>query len=531
MKYNQEEKELARELILKNAIKSLTNRKIRPYLIKPDYVRRVKEFLLKNGSNYDKKFAEILSEDNLKRWEAFCKSNQRMKSPAELKVAYFSGPSPENDLHILTKYGVLPENVWAFESENKEYNAAVISAMESEFPFIKIYKGKIQNFFKHTPVKFDIIYLDFCGTITSKESLPVIRELFYHQVLSSPGALITNFAFPKKENDIKKWTNTLKLCANYLVSKEFTERFEGLGGGMMENASALGLKPEQLWEVAKENPVNFYSQFITRIIFDMATVIVPYQRLYRNPATWKQFFKQDIEKTILPEDRNEELWTFPESHSLVTSLQNQLPFKDGVDPEELLADDNVEDINDSMDDAFSDFLTHFTNLLEIDGKGDRLLQNLDKLDFLLDEDQLEEYYSEKIDNISKKWKWESKYIFCDVFMFHQLKDLLVRQLSIPYHYNTKLSKRWTYQAKETQMFADLHVFEECRYLYDWMPTIDMIENSLSIMERQLILRFALDGVHKHSHWYNKEFLSGTAVVSMDQKGFEVLELKPRKKIN
>jgi len=159
----------------------------------------------------------------LKKWEHFFNSNQKLKSPSELRVAYFSGPNPENDLSVLVKYGVLPENVWDFESENKTYDTAIISALESEFPFVKIHKGKIQNFFKYTPLKFDIIYLDFCGTITSIDNLRVITTLFYHQALSSPGALITNFAFPKEENDPIKWMNTLKLCTNYLYCKEFTE--------------------------------------------------------------------------------------------------------------------------------------------------------------------------------------------------------------------------------------------------------------------------------------------------------------------
>ncbi|MCD6184208.1 MAG: hypothetical protein J7K84_00230 [Deltaproteobacteria bacterium] len=41
-------------------------------------------------------------------------SNQ--KKPENLKVAYLSGPNPENDLRVFCEAGILPENIWAFES-------------------------------------------------------------------------------------------------------------------------------------------------------------------------------------------------------------------------------------------------------------------------------------------------------------------------------------------------------------------------------------------------------------------------------
>lgn len=147
----------------------------------------------------------------------------------------------------------------------------------------------------------------------------------------------------------------------------------------------------------------------------------------------------------------------------------------------------------------------------------------------MDEDgDAEKFYKDSLKAIANNWNWETQHVFCDVFLFHQLKDLLVRQLSIPYHYNIDASRRWVYTAKQTPMFQDLFVFDECRYLYDWMPTLDMFENSVTVMERQLILRFVLDGLSKHRFYYNQEFLYGTAVVSNHVEGFEVKELQPRK---
>ena len=265
MTYNQEQKHTVREETLEAAIKALTDKKKPATLIDKGYVRRVRDFLMEKGSSKDKDFASRLSEEALENWEKYFELNNRTKDVGELKVAYFSGPNPENDIRVLNKHGILPENVWAFESENKTYNTAVIAALESEFPYIKIHKGKIQNFLEYSPIKFDILYLDFCGRITSSATLPVVTDLFRRQALSSPGAIITNFAYPHQELNPERWLNTIKLGVNYLYPKRFTESFEGLGGDWSETPCVFGYTPEDLLAIGKENPFNIYSQFITRV--------------------------------------------------------------------------------------------------------------------------------------------------------------------------------------------------------------------------------------------------------------------------
>jgi len=183
--YNQEYKNTIHEETLKNAIEALTNNEKPATLIDKGYVRRVRDFLLENGNSHDKSFASKLSDDALLKWENYFELSNRTKNVGELKVAYFSGPNPEN--------------VWAFESENHTYTAAVVSALESEFPYIKIHKGKIQNFLDYSPIKFDILYLDFCGTITCFQTLPVVTSIFAKQALNSPCVIITNFAYPNAE--------------------------------------------------------------------------------------------------------------------------------------------------------------------------------------------------------------------------------------------------------------------------------------------------------------------------------------------
>jgi len=80
------------------------------------------------------------------------------------------------------------------------------------------------------------------------------------------------------------------------------------------------------------------------------------------------------------------------------------------------------------------------------------------------------------------------------------------------------------------MFMDLITYDECRYIFDWMPTLDMFEDGVEDINRQLSLRFAMDSVSKQSMWYNDEFFYGTSVVDRGTKTFESKELKKRKKI-
>ena len=500
--YTEPEKQTARKEALEYAIKTLTKDRFNATIARKTYVREVWDYLKTHGSKADKAFIKNLKEKEIESWEQFYLSSVGKKKPSELKVAYLSGPNPINDLQVLVDNGILPENVWAFESDNSTYNSAVVAALESQFPYIKIYKGRIENYLKILSIRFDIIYLDFKGRIDSEKTLSVIRDLFNYQKLNSPGILITNFALPENARD------TIALSANYLFPKSFTEKLTAYGGGYRESAETYGISSEEFIKKAYKNPNTFYSQFITRVLYDLPSLIVPFQRFSKNETLIKTFFKK-FNLSELPEDNCEEILTFPNEHSLVWSLNNFI-----VDLDE-----------------FENHLTKFRNQLAIDSKGNELLKAIELMDFFSGEVNDEKYNSEKLQKISSNWKSMEKYVFCDVFLFHQLKDILIGQLTSPYYYNVAKTKRWTYIAKTNRMFMDLVTYDECRYIFDWMPTIDMFEEGVDNLNRQLTLRFAMDSIAKQRRWYNDEFFNGTAVIDQDENGFAAQVLKKRKQIN
>lgn len=367
----------------------------------------------------------------------------------------------------------------------------------------------MQSHFKSLPFKFDIIYLDFCGTVDSSETFSVIKEVFNNYKLNSPGVLITNFALPDnialKEN---KWNNIINLCANYLYPKQFTEKLTNYGGGYLESAETNSITPEEFIKKAFKNYKTFYSQFITRVLFDLPTVLIPYQRFVSDKNLIDKFFKK-FSLSNLPNDRWEDIINFPNNHSLEWGL-NDFIFRE---------------------EEFDKTLSRFIKQLEINPNKNILVESVELMEFFKNEDIDNQFNSDILQKIADNWQPFRKYIFCDVFLFHQLKDVLISQLTNPYFYNVEKTFRWTYKAKKTRMFMDLVTYDECRYIFDWMPTLDMFEAGINNLDRQLTLRFAMDGIAKQRRWYNDEFFSGTAVIGGNIDGFEAKILKKRKVIN
>lgn len=508
MAYKEKEKIIARQKALTFAIDTLTKKRKKSSIAKRTYVRNVRRYLLKNGTHTDKKVASMLSLKEISRWEAFYDSIIREKTTSELRVAYLSGPNPENDIDVFVKNGILPENIWAFESDNKIYSTAVVSALKSRFPYVKIYKGKIETYLKILPFKFDIIYLDFCSTISGKKTLSTVRDVFLYQKLETLGILITNFAFPNKNNpsNHSHIDNLNLLAANYLYFKEFTEKHKSWGGGFIESPIYLGLNPKDFLKLVQSKKELFYSQLITRILYDLPMVLIPYQRFASHKAIVELFFK-NFEKKEFDRYIKEEICDQTES-ALFYSLINMF--------------DNETD--------FDKFLNKFKRQLSIDGNDDILMQRVNMVNYFIKEDCRKNIHSKGLERIRKNWKIYEQYQFCDLFLFQQLKDVLIGQVSSPYFYNVEYTRRWCYKAKETKMFMDLITYDECRYIFDWMPTLDMFENGIKDWNRQLALRFAMDSIAKQRRWYSSAFCSGMAVIDQSTKGFKVKELKKRQVI-
>lgn len=533
--YQEEEKRIARLSVLEEAIRCLTENRCRSTVAPKDYVRKVYQYIDTYGTPFDKQIIKALSEKTITRWENFYDSITQSRKPENLKVAYLAGPNPENDLQALMSFGVLPENVWAFETDSSTYKDAVWATLDSEFPFLKLIKGNIGQFFAASPQKFDIVYLDFCGPLPSRngkqKTLATITSILAHHAINSPGILITNFSLPSTKQDSKGLDLLTKLVASYLYPKDFLEDKDEPSDNFVEGAIACGFSFDDWLIEVQDNIEFYYGHYITRLIIDLASIMVPYDNFPRKHGLFEQFF--NLKNRAELRKRIDELYHFSEDGDggdvisesgdlpilwTIASLQNHRNLKD-LNYQQLIYEDT----------EYEKFCNLFLRQLSSKNNEREFVENVEQLHFLLYKGA--EFYSEKLRSLNKRRWHREMYQFCDLVLFHQITELLFRQIAVPYHINIEKTKRWTYLAKDTRMFMDMIVLDECRYVYDWMPTVDMIEAGMDSIDRQLCYRFALDALGKHRRWYNNEYFFGTAVIDQFQEGFEAKFLAPRIIIN
>ena len=81
------------------------------------------------------------------------------------------------------------------------------------------------------------------------------------------------------------------------------------------------------------------------------------------------------------------------------------------------------------------------------------------------------------------------------------------------------------------MFTDITVYDECRYIYEWLPGLHQIISSFENVSWQYVFRFSLDGLVKMRQNYNNEFFFQGSVVSNTIEGFSSKQLQERILIN
>jgi hypothetical protein len=70
-------------------------------------------------------------------------------------------------------------------------------------------------------------------------------------------------------------------------------------------------------------------------------------------------------------------------------------------------------------------------------------------------------------------------MFCDVPTEELALFPALAQFAMPYHYNVEETRRYSYVAegKATEMFMDVIPFDTCRYIYDWLPSTELMTES------------------------------------------------------
>jgi hypothetical protein len=532
--YCQPQKNFVRKAALSHAVAILTSSRPQASCVRRGYVRDVKEKLLAKGLQSDKEFAEFLPDHYISVWEDFYDASVGTKKPSELTVCYLSGPEPENDFQVLVDEGIHPHNIWAFESDNVTYEKALKALENLSYSMLKIHKGSIEQYFINTPKKFDIVYIDACGPLPSpgQHTLRLISTLLRHHRLSSPGVIITNFASPDL-SDTLQHDNYSYLVSSYLYNKSFIEGYHKDNYDepvAVEGPPVYSLLPdsndpnESFLSYVRDNFHFYYSQYITRQIFDLASVIIPWVR-FANAPYWNKFF------TVTPKDIQ------PYASKMQCFDKNwgggDIITEEGMYPLQWTIcamygggytgrDINYPSPPENITRFRESWLRELMGMPALTFDARSAVECYDVLR------ESQELYSDRFRKIVTDFPYMRKmHMFCDAPTYTLAFDLLVNQLSYPMHYSVDPIRRWSYLAKNTRMFTDVVFLDECRYIYEWLPTIDLLESGFLDIRQQLTYRFALDGLAKNRRWYNTEYFYGAAVIDQHTRSFEAKVLAPR----
>ncbi|MBW1746092.1 MAG: hypothetical protein JRJ25_07205 [Deltaproteobacteria bacterium] len=526
--YKQEIKEKSRIEIWNQAIRFLTVERKDSRILKSQYIRRL----------WDYAFDEILKYSNVKEfyidsWCDFSDSLYKGKSANDLKVAYFCGPEPENDLKIMVGLGIRIENVWAIEADRKHYNSA-LSVAKCSFPTLKIFHGSFSEFVKVSPLKFDVIYLDFTAPVFSRKAKPLsaIHSIFNNQSLNELGVLVVNSSLPDKNSE------NIKFLSGYFSELPFVENslFSGdcTDSDYVEGFAVQGYDFEEYENIVCNNFSGAYSAYLTHYPPFYAGYIQPMHRVSNSSILRKMFFTTN-EKLI---------------NSSLTKMSADL----GV---EFMSDiyESNEEINCQGSEIYSnpdEFpFWHFINSLKDSNTklGDYWYQQYTKkrgslsyfdavkrYDLLRNanynyKEILSDHLRKSIEKIIEALPDKHGGIFCDVPVPHLWVELALNQLGGVYHYNTRKHWRARYRAKKHEMFIDLFLFDKCRALYDWIPMVDLYGEDLALIERQIIIRSCMDAITKQSLYSIFYSYAGANLIGINTKRWsESPTLEPRNEI-
>jgi hypothetical protein len=512
--YKQEVKERSRLEIWTRAVKSLTENRDSCRILNSNYIRRL----------WDYSFDEVLKltvpdEQFIDSWTDFANSKYSSKMAKDLKVAYFCGPEPENDLDIMVSLGIRVENVWAIESDKKTYAAALASAKQ-RYPTLKIFQGTIAVLMEFTPDRFDIIYLDFTGSLFSQESKPIttINSVFENQSLSDLGILVINSALPDKTDE------NVKFLSGYFADHTFLESNVLSGDsndyGYIEGADAHGYEADEFEQKIEENFEEAYSSFCTHYPPVFASYIQPMFRVASSPA---------LKKIFLHSDEN----AIKKALKRMSTLDEEEVAHTGAELYEQPGEFPIWHFIDSLKSSKTKLGLYWYNQFT-SKKGKYSYFDAVKLYDLLRSSQyiyketLSESLSAAISKVLNALPDQDGGRFCDVPLPHLWVELALNQLGSAYHANEGRHWRAKYKAKTREMYLDMFVFDKCRPLYDWLPMLDLYGEDLVSIERQIIIRGCMDAITKQNH--HSLFFSyygANMIAHHERRWSDVAEIFPR----
>lgn len=540
--YDQETKRECRGMVIEHAVKCLTTERKTSACVQRDHVKRVWQQLHESGEAqhlFTSKEREEITKEII-GWERFYDSQIQERKPSDLRVCYLGGDNRINDLEVLDKNGVLCQNVWAIEKDSKTLENAWKEINRSNLRNVRLFKGDILTFLKDFKGQFDIIYYDACGSLPANKqnTLKVIGYVFLYDKLSSPGALITNFSFPPRQHEKPEDGANI----NAQASGEERNKINLLTRTYLTHRLVNTLREDNYPEnnelfLNKRTDEENYSDYITYQVIDSAYLFVPAFRmlLSAKKSLWDQIFSsrdnflQEL-KSYFVKDSQSLSKDKEDLHGLHAALE-ALIFDCKLIAEQsylrhigsdLTSEEAKKNplckswVNEVFPDWKSSFLKHDHDISWL------LLTPLlySSEDFVLhfsNSDFRQKCLGPLFKALDERGQFPS---CCDAATTCAtsclVAGLLFGQLAYPSYPVLNKLLRLHYTAKKRQMFADVFIFDKCRYIYEQFPTVDCACFAIDEPEQQMVFRMAVDGLRKHLRAICQDIFQFCNVASINQ---------------
>lgn len=509
--YKQPEKEKSRELIWNHAVESLTSLR--------DNNRILNTFYMQNLWCYCQKQLNVeFDEEIFGNWKDYAEICYGKKTPKELKVAFFCGNEPENDVYHLLRLGVRIENIYAFECDKNAFNKAVKS-LHNTYPLLKIYRGKIEDYAELQNTKFDIVYLDFTGSLLKEYK--VVAKILDLNTLTDMSILAINTTYPDKTEE------NVHCLANFFYNDIFFESsvlscseesdifFTRIEGCEVMDINSI----EEMEKYVDENFYSAYSAFQSALILDYGNRYKPYYEVFR---------KTLLSNRLIKGRELENLDTFMNKYGLLLELE-YMEAGQRLSSSQFFKDDFIEKKENAnrvsrfdairiaevfLETPYHHSYPNYSKILAW-SKGGEIgeMPSVDIVDVNF-KDILTDEVKAVIDNL-EKW-FLGQRCFCDVPMKHLWLELIINQFGYPYHTNVGNHKRYSYRAKTRRMCVDIFTLDKCRALYDWIPMLEYFIHDMQDVNRQMITRMCIDAIKKQLLYIVYESYLGAALVGVNE---------------
>jgi len=531
--YKQEKKNISREKLIKHAIKSLTEDRMDSFLVSKRHLEKItnhfNSMLFKNSewSRLDIESKNRYNSHYLSgkaNWMEFYDAICKPKRANELKVLYLSGPEPYNDIDILCKNGIRLENIWAIDSVKEKYDTALKSLIDLNI-HIKIHRGSLSEFFELTNHEFDIVYYDACSPLLSSNQSPLetLKQIFVNKRLTGLSALITNFAELSSNNE---WS---KAFAAWFSTKYFEKPEVDFKCKIDFNLQAHLF--EEYSQFIESHFNDYYDKFITHFIPTLGSEIIPiWQLTSLNSIRNNHFLNDKLLRSELNRIRNYDSRNVKDS-DFTTTVQHYLldiesyPLLNWARMNrEQLPKNNI--LNRFLDENRKNMTIE--NALYIGS----FLKNFDAA-----QSNLKTFiYDVCNDNLKKTLKNldffdRDMHIACDIPMKNLFIEFLIGLYAHPYIAHAGKNMSLKYMAKETWMYSDVFVFDQCRYLYDFLPTLDLWDSFFQNRANQIIVRGCIDGIRRNHLQLNGSLLKWGFIEGVYGTEFKHANLASRINLN